>query len=935
MKKIKKQKNANLTPQQIAQKKKQRHKNVKIVFTVVALLIASVGIYLGVGIIRQVSGFSKSKLMNSESSVIVDQNENEYYAYGRNGFRKNVTYDEIPQVMIDAVIAAEDSRFFEHNGFDLPRILKALMGNIAAGGITSGGSTITQQVIKKSYYPKEEQTIERKVGEVILAIEATSQTTKEEILELYLNKIYFGYGNKAIGIYAASKYYFDKEVQELTLPEAALLAGTLNSPNSFDPFKNLEKAQKRRNIILDLMEMHGYITAEECATTKAIPVENTLKSNPVSSSGQYQAYADKVTREVYEKTGMDPNDTAMKITTYIDLELQEKLDAIASGESYTFQDSVIQVGACVQESQTGRIVGVISGRDYEPMGTTYAYAGDKERVAKYELAGYGQRNQPGSSLKPIISYAAAFEFLDFSTAHLVHDIPFESAGWVPKNWNNSVNGDITIKEALSRSWNLAAIDTFNEVITGEDVYGNKLGEGIGKKAMIEYLEGFGFDMYGEEKEFGAQYSIGGWDTGITPEEEAGAYAVIANGGTYIKPHAVAQIEIYDTGEVINFDEEYQNNKTQALSQESAFMIRDIMTSYVKGSSSSTYGPLDLGYQIGAKSGTTNHSDNPDEVSNPALVGKNKDAWLAAYSPDYSWSVWTGYNGEAQKKGYYLKSNRDANRIAVLIAKYVHEDGLKNSYPSQPDGIIESTCVSGIYPYVKPGEGIPSNRIISGWFKKTNVPSESINGSFTINTLNEFTASSENGTIKVTFTEYDPKSLTESSTPTRQYTAGGKTYTVPYYGSLTQLYGRVVYVVEVSDASGNIIHTENLNTNTGTLNYTPPTGTYTVTGYYALESGNSPSNKISQTVSVQAVAQAGASYSQVSLTSTQLILQVNVPVNNKVTVHLNGTNQDVTTSSQVTFNQLTPNSEYTITFTETLSDGTTHTLDPFTFTTPAQ
>ncbi|MFR6098905.1 MAG: transglycosylase domain-containing protein [Longibaculum sp.] len=335
MKKVKKT-NKQLTPQQALAKKKQKQKIIKICLTVFVLLVASAGVYLGFGIFKQVEGFSKEKLLNNESSIQVSANGEEYYSYGQDGIRKNVSYDDIPQVMIDAVVAAEDSRFFEHNGFDLPRIVKAFMGNLVAGRITGGGSTITQQVIKKSYYPKEEQTIERKAGEIILAIEATSQTTKQEILELYLNKIYFGYGNKAIGIYAASKYYFDKEVQNLTLPEAALLAGTLNSPNKYDPFKNLKLAQERRDTILDLMEMHGYISKEECAATKAVPVENTLKSNPVSGSGKYQAYADKVTREVFEKTGYDPNTTPMKITTYINTDLQSKLNDISNGDGFKF-----------------------------------------------------------------------------------------------------------------------------------------------------------------------------------------------------------------------------------------------------------------------------------------------------------------------------------------------------------------------------------------------------------------------------------------------------------------------------------------------------------------------------------------------------------------------------------------------------------------------
>lgn len=921
MKKMKLKKRPAKSPQQIQKQKKQRKKIIITCVVIVALLITSATIYLGFGIFKQIEGFSKEKLLNEESSYLVDENDNQYFSLGQGGVRKNVSYDDIPQVMIDAVVAAEDSRFFEHNGFDLPRIVKALLGNIAAGGITSGGSTITQQVIKKSYYPKEEQTLERKAGEIILAIEATSQTTKEEILELYLNKIYFGYGNKAIGIYAASRYYFDKSVQNLTLPEAALLAGTLNSPNSFDPFKNLDKAQKRRNIILNLMRDHGYITSEECEATKAIPVENTLKSNPISSGGKYQAYADKVVREVYEKTGYDPNDTPMKITTSINTELQEKLDDISNGVNYTYQDKDIKAGATVLEVSTGRIVGILSDRDYTPMGTSYAYAADKEKAKNDPNLRYGQRNQPGSSIKPIIAYAAAFEFLDYSTAHYVHDVPYSAGSYNPGNWNGKIHGDLSIKDALKNSWNLAAIQTYNEVITGKDAYGNNVGNGIGNDKMISYLEGFGFDMYGEE--LGPQYAIGGWSTGVSTEEEAAAYAVIANGGTYIPPHTVTKIELLSTGEVIDFEADYHSQKQEALSSESSFMIRDIMTSYVKDGGG-TYGGLNIGYNIGAKSGTSNF---PNDMANKKLAGASRDGWMAAFSPDYAWSVWTGYDSKNPQK---LKSNSDANKIAAIIAKTVHKGGLKNSYPSQPSGVVKASCISGIYPYVTAGDGVPNDRIVSGWFKKSNAPSGSASGA-SLNELTSFTASLVNDKINVNFTEYDPVSMTQEATPTKKF----GNYTVPYLGDINQIYGKVVYVAEVADATGTIVHSEKLNTNNATLNFTPtPSSTYTVTGYYAFESSEGTSNKLIQTITV-GESSAGATYSKVSLTSTALILQINIPTGNSVSVSINGGEaKTVSTSCQVTFSSLTPNTEYIITMTETTSAGRTTPLEPYKFTTPA-
>lgn len=931
---MKKKTNQTQSPQSLAKKKKQRKQKIKIITTVIILIVASVSVYLGYGIFKQVEGFSKERLMSEESSVIETADGEEWYSYNRNGARKNVTYDDLPQVLIDAVVAAEDSRFFEHNGFDLPRIVKALMGNIAAGGITGGGSTITQQVIKKSYYPDEERTIERKVGEVILSIEASSQTTKEEILELYLNKIYFGYGNKAIGIYAASRYYFDKSVQNLTLPEAALLAGAINNPNKYDPYRNLEEAQKRRNVVLDLMYRHGYITQEECDATKAIPVENTLKYNPISSNGKYQAYADRVTREVYEKTGLDPNDTPMKITTYIDLGLQEKLDEIASGDAYTFMDRQIECGATVMNNRTGAITGVLSGRNYVAMGTTYAYAADEGK--ENELGGYGQRNQPGSSLKPIIAYGAAFEFLDYSTAHYVHDVPISISGWEPNNWNNKFSGDTSIKDALYNSWNLAAIQTFNEVVTGKDCNGNTVGQGIGYDKMQEYLEGFGFTMANEE--IGLQYAIGGWSTGVTPEDLAGAYSAIANGGTYIEPHTVSKIEILATGEVIDFEETYyQQEKHQAISEESAFMVREVMTDYVKDGGY-TYGVLNLGYQIGAKSGTSNHSTDPNKVANPALCGQSKDGWLTAYSPDYSWSVWTGYNAESQKEGYYLKSNRDANNVAAIIAKYIHSDGVKNSYPSQPDGVVKATCISGIYPYVSPGEGVPDSRKVTGWFKKDNMPSGSASAA-SLNSLNTFTAKLNNNKIHVEFTKYNPESMTtDSAEPTKTYNIGGKSYTLRYLGSLSQIYGKVVYIAEVVDSNGKVVHTEKLSTNSADLNYKPSGGTYTINGYYAYENGSATSNKISQKITVEDTSNTDdhhseANYSQISLSANELVLQVNVPEGSTITISVNGTNQTINQSAPVTISGLTANTEYEVNFTETTSNGKTLHLASFKFKTP--
>lgn len=883
--------------------KKSLLKNTNLitkVLLVIAIVIACAGGYLGIKIYQQTSGFDASKLTVGESSVQIVSGEKEaYHHYGESGITKNVTYDELPQVLIDAVISAEDSRFFEHNGFDLPRIVKAFLGNLAAGRITGGGSTITQQLIKKSYYPKEERTIERKVGEVLLSIQATNEITKQKVLELYLNRIYFGRSNKTIGVYAASKYYFDKEVQNLTLPEAALLAGTLNSPSAFDPFYNLEKAQNRRNVVLDLMCNHGYITEEERDNAKAVPVQNTLKSNPLSSGGTYQAYIDMVTREVYMETGYDPNYTNMKIYTYMDKDLQKTLDNIAYEKNYKFCDKYIQAGAVVQDTQNGRVVGVLSARDYEPMGTTYAYAADKERIAKGELSSYGQRNQPGSSLKPIISYASAFEFLNYSTAHIVHDIPYSSGSWSPKNWNGSFQGDVTIYEALFQSWNLAAINTLNDVL-----------KEIDKKDMIKYMEGFGFDMY-DEQDFNVVYSIGGWNTGVSAQESASAYATISNGGTYYKSHCVEKIEIIETGEVIYLDKQAEENKSRAISEETAFMIRDVMTDYVK-TGGGLYSRYNIGYQIGAKSGTSNHSTKDNEVVNPKLKGKSKDSWMVGFSPDYSWAVWCGYTADDQREGRYLKDSSDSKKIAEIIAKTVHKGGLKNKYASAPDTLKKVKVVKGIYPYVLPGEGVPEERIITGWFNKNNMPSTKLNGA-KLNNLTSFIATLSNNKINVQFTEYNPVSMTKDATPTKQY---GK-YTLPYLGDANQVYGKVVYIAEVKDPSGKVVYTEKMNINKGTLKYNATGGNYTVTGYYGFETGNTTSNKIDVPVSQSVTPTVTSTCSIVSKSSNSITIQANPGAGTSVSIDLidvNGTvikNHSVTSASSLSFDNLIVNTVYKI------------------------
>ncbi|WP_296882109.1 transglycosylase domain-containing protein [Thomasclavelia sp.] len=783
----------------------------------VSLIIVFIIICLGMGcffawsVYKETEDFSAERLLSGEASKIYDANGELMYTYGsdENGKRENVTYEELPQVLIDAVVSAEDSRFFEHDGFDLPRIAKTFITNLASLRITGGGSTITQQVIKQSYFPDAERTYTRKLSEVILAIQATKEISKEEIITLYLNKIYFGRSTSSIGVAAASKYYFNKDVSQLTLPEAALLAGTLNSPSRYDPYYNLEAATSRRNVVLNLMVQHGYITQEECDLAKQVKVENMLSQSSTTSDSSLAAYVDLVTEEVIEKTGMNPAETQMNIYTYCNQDLQRMATQMANGETYDYTDEDLQMAGSVQSTQDGRIVAVIGGRNYK--------SGDLNKATV--------KQQPGSSMKPILDYGLAYKYLDWCTGHTVEDkeTTFNSHGsnsWTPKNWDGSFHGSMTISEALVNSWNIPAISTFEQVL-----------DSASEDAVIEDMKSLGIDMsYEEENGIQLPYAIGGWAKGVSPVELADAYATVANNGIYIESHTINYVEIVDKNETVNVDQDIQDNATQSLGEDVSFMIRETMLSY-SSSGSGSYAYLSGIDNVGAKTGTSNTES-----------GASKDLWMTAYTPDYTCSVWMGFESQALKEGKNTSRYRAyPGKVVGDLLEYLEDNTTeKKSYPDQPDSVEQIQIVAGVYPYQSPSSSTPASSVITCWAKKGKGPTSTA-AEATINNLNSFEATlNSSGTINVSFGAYD--------------TSSGTTY------------GTVVYVVEVYDESNQLVHTETLSNNTGTINY-KPTGNVRVVGYYKYAELEVTSNKVERTINVNTSQLDDVSYTITSNGST--------------------------------------------------------------------
>ena len=644
-------------------KKTKKKNNLKkatvVIFTILIVCCIGIAGVFGYRVYKDTAAFDAQRLLSSEASQIFDSEGNVIYTYGsnENGKRQNITYDDLPQILIDAVVAAEDSRFFEHDGFDLPRIAKAAIKNLIAGDITGGGSTITQQLIKQTYFPKAERTYTRKLSEVILAIEADSALSKEEIITLYLNKIYFGRSTDSIGIAAACKYYFNKNVSELTLPEAAMLAGSLNSPYNFDPYYNLTRATERRNKILGLMVRHGYITQEECDLAKQTKIENTLCQSTDKNDSVFAAYVDLVTKEVEEKTNLNPKETQMNIYTFCDAETQKLCTSLGNGETYDYSDEDMRMGGAVQSSQDGRVIAIIGGRNYTFGNLNFAT----------------QKQQPGSSVKPFLDYGLAFENLDWCTGQTIKDEPYIKGKWSPKNWDGQFHGVVTISNALENSWNIPAIKTYDEVQ-----------KEIGNDGITEAMESIGISMKGESPN--SSYAIGGWSKGISPLEMASAYATISNNGEYVESHAVNYVEVVQTGETFTIDEDIQDNKKQSsYSKASAFMVRETMIGYTKNGSGS-YAYLSGIKNAGAKTGTSNWPSG----SSHGKSGKSRDAWMSAFTSDYVCSVWMGFGQEGIEKGKTTSRYKAyPGKVIQTILKQLQAKGTKKTYPSMPDTVIQS------------------------------------------------------------------------------------------------------------------------------------------------------------------------------------------------------------------------------------------------------
>ena len=679
-------------------KTKKNKKKAKLILKIVLLLFI-LGVIIGVavvsifmyGIIKNAPELHEEDFYSQESSVLLDRDGNEITKVGSE-MREKVSYDQLPEVLVDAIIATEDSRFFQHNGFDLPRFLKASLGQVA-GRDAGGASTLTMQLSKNNVTDKKYNKaasgltgIKRKFTDIYVSIfEIEKNYTKQEIIELYVNSYYLGSGS--YGVQQASLTYFGKNADELSLAEAAMIAGLFQAPDAYDPYLHPKAAEDRRQTVLYLMERHGYITKEERAIASSMPVDTLLVGNDRTNA--YQAFVDTVVAEVIEDTGFDPYTTPMIIYTTMDREKQEHIDKVMNndtvtyaGETFNWKDANQQAGILVSDVYTGEILAVGGGRN-------------KKGAKSYNYATMIKR-QIGSTAKPIYDYGPAIEFNNVgSGTTIIDDIYTYSNGKQFKNIDKKYSGLMTYRSALAASRNIPALKVFQT---------------LDNKTLTKYVKSFGLSPEEDNGQIHEAHAIGGYN-GESPLTMAAAYAVYANGGYYIEPYSYTKIVYRDT------DEEYipseHGQKERVVSAATSYIITSMLQTTAPHVVQRSY---INGIPIAAKSGTT---DFTDDIKREYKLPSNavNDYWIVGYSPNYVISLWLGYDNIT--KGY-----NNAARFRQVLWRYVANGiitkGSKSAFPTSNDVVsvaIEKECFGDCLA----SEFTPSDMKTTEYFKKGTAP----------------------------------------------------------------------------------------------------------------------------------------------------------------------------------------------------------------------
>ncbi|VMZ75614.1 penicillin-binding protein 1A [Streptococcus pneumoniae] len=590
-----------------------KYLSISFLSLVIAAIVLGGGVFFYY--VSKAPSLSESKLVATTSSKIYD-NKNQLIADLGSERRVNAQANDIPTDLVKAIVSIEDHRFFDHRGIDTIRILGVFLRNLQSNSL-QGGSTLTQQLIKLTYFSTStsDQTISRKAQEAWLAIQLEQKATKQEILTYYINKVYMSNGN--YGMQTAAQNYYGKDLNNLSLPQLALLAGMPQAPNQYDPYSHPEAAQDRRNLVLSEMKNQGYISAEQYEKAVNTPITDGLQS--LKSASNYPAYMDNYLKEVInqveEETGYNLLTTGMDVYTNVDQEAQKHLWDIYNTDEYVaYPDDELQVASTIVDVSNGKVIAQLGAR-HQSSNVSFGINQAVETNRDW-----------GSTMKPITDYAPALEYGVYdSTATIVHDEPYNYPGTNTPvyNWDRGYFGNITLQYALQQSRNVPAVETLNKVgLNRAKTFLNGLGIDY---PSIHYSNAISSNTTESDKKYGA-----------SSEKMAAAYAAFANGGTYYKPMYIHKVVFSDGSE-----KEFSNVGTRAMKETTAYMMTDMMKTVLSyGTGRNAY--LAWLPQAG-KTGTSNYTD--EEIENHIKTSQfvAPDELFAGYTRKYSMAVWTGYS----------------------------------------------------------------------------------------------------------------------------------------------------------------------------------------------------------------------------------------------------------------------------------------------------
>lgn len=562
------------------------------------VLVALCGL-LVVNIFIWSSDVSKLNKPAPQPTIIYDQN-GEIASKISNSSIEGVGIKQISEDMVHAVVATEDQRFYKHHGINYFGIMKAFFKNMLSGDIVAGGSTVTQQLAKNAFLTHE-RTYTRKVKELIITKKIERTYSKDEIMERYLNQIYFGEG--AWGIQRASKTYFGKEASELTLSESAMLAGLIKAPSILSPFKNMEKSIERRNLVLSLMEQEGYISASDVEKAKEQPVVLNEEKAEDEYDGKYPFYVDHILEEAMTKYKLTKNEVlsgGLHIFTELNPTIQKATEEVYQNDNLfpaSQSDQLLQSSAIFINPESGGIQALVGGR------------------GEHTLLGFNRATQlvrqPGSTMKPLAVYTPALEE-GYEVFDLLQDNPLNIGGYQPKNFDKQYRGEVTMYDAVVNSYNVPPVWLLNE---------------IGLEKGTQSVEKFGIALQEEDQSLGI--ALGGMHDGTSPLAMAQAYSAFANNGTMVESHSIQKIEDAEGKVIAKWKSKSTTVTKPEIAQKLTYMLKGVVE---EGTGKKAFME---GIDIAGKTGSTQLP-----FANEAGT---KDHWFVGYTPNLVGAVWLGYD----------------------------------------------------------------------------------------------------------------------------------------------------------------------------------------------------------------------------------------------------------------------------------------------------